>query len=307
MDFSKTAELLASAAGRALGAVINRVKFNKDLGYNTYSTLINSCVVPILLYGSGCWGVKQHKVCEDVLLRAMRFYMGVHRLAAIPGIVGDMGWTDCKDRWAIEIIRLYNRFIAMDESRLNKSLFLYDLSSKGYNWSKRVKKILDDCDMINLWNNNIQFPLEQLKASVNDWEHKCSTKPKLRTYMTFKQNMTVASHLCCNMPKYERSLISQLRLGILPLRIETGRYSNLNVEDRTCLICESNDVENEEHFLFECNYYLDERTKFENDIGRSFDGLSADQKFKTVFEHPFRLARYIKAAISKRKQKLYRV
>ncbi len=94
----------------------------------------------------------------------------------------------------------------MDESRLNKSLFVYDMNSKGYNWSKRVKKILEDCDMVNFWNNNVQIPLELLKDrlktnSLNDWEHKCSTKPKLRTYVTFKQDMTVAPHLCCNMPK----------------------------------------------------------------------------------------------------------
>ncbi len=118
--------------------------------------------------------------------------------------------------------------------------------------------------------------------------------------------MTVAPHLCCNMPKYERSLISQLRLGILPLRIETGRYANLAVDERTCLICETNSVENEEHFLFDCNYYLDERTKLENDIGCSFNDMNADEKFQTVFEHPFRLAKYVKAAINKRKQKLYR-
>ncbi len=42
LDFSKTAELLAGAAGRALGAVINKVKNNKDLGYRTYTTLIDT-------------------------------------------------------------------------------------------------------------------------------------------------------------------------------------------------------------------------------------------------------------------------
>ncbi len=37
MDFKKTAHLLANSAGRALGAVINKDKANKDLGFNTLS------------------------------------------------------------------------------------------------------------------------------------------------------------------------------------------------------------------------------------------------------------------------------
>ncbi len=67
----------------------------------------------------------------------------------------------------------------------------------------------------------------------------------------------VASHICSNLPKYERSLISQLRLGILPIRIETVRYSNLPVpeQQRICLSCDSNQVANELHFLFHCHLY----------------------------------------------------
>ncbi len=119
LDFQKTADLLSSAAGRALGGVINKVKWNKDLGYQSFTKLIDNCVISILLYGSGVWGLKQFKCCEDVILRACRYYMGIHRLAPIPGIQGDMGWLDCKSRWSLDVIRLYNRFMKMDGTRLN--------------------------------------------------------------------------------------------------------------------------------------------------------------------------------------------
>ena len=108
------------------------------------------------------------------------------------------------------------------------------------------------------------MPLDLLQTKIYDQfqldlEHHCSTKPKLRTYITFKEDIKVAPHISCNMSKYERSIItciSQLRLGILPLKVETGRCSNLKVEERTCLICDSNNVENESHFLFECKHYV---------------------------------------------------
>ncbi len=181
--------------------------------------------MPVLLYGSGVWVLKYFKCCEDVILRACRYYMGVHRLTPIPGIQGDMGWLDAKSRMTLEIFRLYNRFIMMDETRLNKQLFMYDKTICNNNWSYHVKKLLDDLDLVDYWNNNNCIPLEVVKTKLNDkftsdWKHQCSTKPKLRTYRIFKNDTIVANHIKCNLSKYERSLISQLRLGILPLRIE---------------------------------------------------------------------------------------
>ena len=44
-----------------------KVKANKDLGFYSFTTLFDNCVILILLYGSGVWGQKYYKVCEDVL------------------------------------------------------------------------------------------------------------------------------------------------------------------------------------------------------------------------------------------------
>ncbi len=200
----------------------------------------------------------------------------------------------------------------MSQSRLNRAVFLYDKASQGHNWSKCVKKILNDHDLIRFWNENQPVPLELAKTKISerfqrDWEHHCATKPKLRTYISFKSDTKVAAHINCNMPKFERSLISQLRLGILPLRIETGRYSNLNVAERTCLICNSGEVEDENHFLFDCAHYVDEREILLHDIGDNFDDMNVDEKFRVIFEHPFKLGNYVKKAMYKRRQILYNI
>ncbi len=44
-------------------------------------------------------------------------------------------------------------------------------------------------------------------------------------------------------------ILAQFRSGILPLKIETGRRKNENIEDRVWLVCEENIVEDEYHFL----------------------------------------------------------
>ena len=53
----------------------------------------------------------------------------------------------------------------------------------------------------------------------------------------------------------ERSLLAQLRIGILPIRVETGIFVNLAVKERVCQICKSQEVEDELHFLFNCPKY----------------------------------------------------
>ena len=55
----------------------------------------------------------------------------------------------------------------------------------------------------------------------------------------------------------QRKFLSKLRLGVLPIRIETGRYHpRLEEADRICLVCnEPNAIENETHFLLKCSAY----------------------------------------------------
>ena len=56
--------------------------------------------------------------------------------------------------------------------------------------------------------------------------------------------------------------MSQLRCGILPLRIETGRFLNEKYEERICKFCNTSKVEDESHFVFECPFYKTERNAF---------------------------------------------
>ena len=43
-----------------------------------------------------------------------------------------------------------------------------------------------------------------------------------------------------------------------PIRLETGRYEGLPVNERICPICML-EVEDEEHVLMRCNFYRDQR------------------------------------------------
>ena len=76
----------------------------------------------------------------------------------------------------------------------------------------------------------------------------------------------------------------------MALRIETGRYENpkLPEEQRVCLICGQNTVENEIHFLIYCPVYEEKRTELFNSIERlDFPNMTDTQKIQylTSDEH----------------------
>ena len=88
---------------------------------------------------------------------------------------------------------------------------------------------------------------------------------KLRTYSTFKSEFLSECYVYTSMPKLHRSAYAKFRSGTAPIRLETGRYESLKVEDRICPMCHMC-VEDEIHVLLECNIYRDIHTQLLKDI-----------------------------------------
>jgi hypothetical protein len=54
--------------------------------------------------------------------------------------------------------------------------------------------------------------------------------------------------------KKHRCALAKFRAGVAPIRLETGRYEGLEVDDRICPICK-NETESEEHVITRCPSY----------------------------------------------------
>ena len=105
----------------------------------------------------------------------------------------------------------------------------------------------------------------------------------------------------------ERKTVSQLRLGTLPLRLETARYLRpiLPENERICY-CHSGEVENELHFLFQCSSYVQFRTSWLNKLmlPDNFEEISSLEKLAIVLNVPENVketARYLLSALDLRR------
>ena len=82
------------------------------------------------------------------------------------------------------------------------------------------------------------------------------------------------------MPYSYRSALAKFRCEVGPIRLETGRYDRLSVNERICPICQTA-VENEIHVLLYCQAYKEIReTVFKKacDIDNGFFNMSDSSK-----------------------------
>ena len=120
LTFEHAVKTLSTAAGRALGSVCSKFKLMTEMGFNTFNTLCNNCVIPVMNYGFEIWGCNKFIKAQSVHNRATHFYSGVHKFASNHAIQGDIAWINCNTRWSINIVRYWNRLIKMENSRLTK-------------------------------------------------------------------------------------------------------------------------------------------------------------------------------------------
>src|SRR5688572_22659934 len=90
-------------------------------------------------------------------------------------------------------------------------------------------------------------------AEEKRWRERLETKSKLcALYTAVKKKLEVEPYLKFK-SRLARASIARLRGGSNFLRIETGRYEKVDREERTCPWCE--EIEDERHFLLECDLY----------------------------------------------------
>ena len=94
------------------------------------------------------------------------------------------------------------------------------------------------------------------------------------------------SYITANLPVHHRSALAKFRCGVAPIRIETGRYERLALDDRKCINCDA--IESEKHVICECPLYEDLRnTLFERakPVIHNFDLLNSEEKMSAVLSN----------------------
>ena len=230
-------DAFASSGERALGAIINKVKKNGDVGFSTYVKLYRNCVPPVTDYCSGIWGIghntqKKFKRIDDIQYRAQRFFLGVDKWTSLAGLDGEIPLMKAKDRRIIDGVQFYNSLLKLPISRTVVKMFKVSKEHGNGSWAFDLEKHLRELGFEQEWIDQKPINIGQLEENllkrwINEWHKEVQKKPKLRTYKLIQQKPVVANHVTSHIPKSQRSQITRLRLGTLSIQLELDRYRGI--------------------------------------------------------------------------------
>ncbi len=135
LDFKVTEEVVAGAAGKALGAIISQFKCLKNVRFNTFSKMYQANVVPVVDCNPSVLGYASYDCSVKAQFVAIMYFLEVHPNAPLLVLEGDMGWENYTVRYIWAIIRLWNKLIKMNSDRLTKRIFSCDYNLCK-NWFK---------------------------------------------------------------------------------------------------------------------------------------------------------------------------
>ena len=311
LDFKFTVDKHSDSAGRALSTIITKMIKNGGFPYKVYAMLYNACVTSIADYSGAVTGFDNFDSSMKLHLRAIRVFLGVPKNVCSAGLLSEVDLLLPQYRTNIQMIRQYHRIQCMDNSKLAKKIYLWDRALNENNglktWSTEVKLIFEKTNSLATFSSNNIF---NLKATVNDMissfkikqqEYlilECGLKPKLRTFNLFKDFQEQPAYVTKPLTFHQRRMLARTRLGCLPLRVETGRYTVPRLPEhlRTCLVCrapnqlvdingvEVGPVESEMHFLYQCDAYSAARGIWfgKMTIPENFETLPEEIKLKTA-------------------------
>ena len=142
----------------------------------------------------------------------------------------------------------------------------YNVSNKS-NFCAQTKQVLCDIGLRDSYRTLTTVDINSGREKIfenekTEWVENVSDYSKLDLLSKIKTEFGTEKYLQLDLDRYDKSLLSQFRYGILPLEIETGRYKNLKREQRFCTICNCGAIEDQIHFAFYCSAYQEIRDEF---------------------------------------------
>ncbi len=147
-----------------------------------------------------------------------------------------MGWSSCDTRRKVAMFTCWNRLINMDDIRLPKSFFKWDVDL-GFitSWSKNIAGLFTKLDLAEKFINQQQVSINGVWALLHEdfcknWEDNIKIMPKLRTYIKFKKVFEVDPYVLSFMSRQRRSYLAQLRNGIFTITTRSRQMDNVLYE-----------------------------------------------------------------------------
>ena len=181
--------------------------------------------------------------------------MGLKRNTPSMAVLGDSGQYPVSVIAYLNLLKYWHRICHLDDSCLVKKALneTTSIPDSKCDWKATVKTILNICSMEDVWENPLQFSINDLKVRFKRklelffekyWKSKIDAaeignkgNSKLRCYKMFKNKFSKEEYLSLPIKFKHRQMLTKFRCSDHNLMIETGRHKQLKIEERICKSC----------------------------------------------------------------------
>lgn len=267
---------LACRATKGLFCIKNFTFNSKIQNVKILLKLFDSCIGPILNYGAEIWGFHEGKdidrVCDNFYKCIVKLPKNCSNIAAR----GELGRVRAYVGRYSRIIKYWLKLINNSPHfplLLQKAYQLQlKLDNEGKNvWVSDVRSLLCALGFSYEWEmqqvGNHKTFLEEVKNRIIYLEKTqfCASiisSPRLQFYGHMKLELAMANYWNCNLPFCMKAQFCRLICSGHNLEIELGRRLNIPRSERSCLLCGSNEVGDEIHFILKCSALQNLRVKY---------------------------------------------
>ena len=331
---------LINQAQKAWFSIRYYLSSSNQKNINTYLTLFDTQIKPIILYACEAWSetikgniddatlLTKNKL-EQFQIKIFKNLLGVSRTTSNISILLELGRYPITSYMHYQTIKYFARLSSMKDDRLLHEAYNYEkekIQSGEKGFISYITNTLNRIGMTNIWieqfdhDNNKQLIKPTINKSILKRFHVIFTQNTLANIQnnnkliflhSLKDTYTMENYLKIN-DYQNRKAISKLRTSSHRLTIETGRWTNIIRENRICTQCGQNKVEDEYHFLFDCSKHTIERNiSFEKIKTKTninlFDNSKQVENLKLLFQSDSisslnTLGKFIKNSFSNRQE-----
>jgi hypothetical protein len=97
---------------------------------------------------------------------------------------------------------------------------------------------------------------------ITECRIRMDNSPNLNLFRELKEGLELSGYLMKINYFKHRQIISKIKMSSHCLNIEYGRHRNIERQNRLCELCDKLTIEDEFHFVLECNIFKDIRMKY---------------------------------------------
>jgi hypothetical protein len=274
-SFSKTHDALAGQALKALFKLKSYLYKFTNVSVSHMLELFDKLILPILTYGSEISGFSNADQLEKIHLKFCKQLLGVRPQTQNNFVYGELGRMTIKQHRIVSAIRYWLKITNSADFKYISCMYnimLTDLEKQPLknNWAKQIKIALESLGFTDVWLYGVGNPdifMNVLKQRVRDtfiqtWNGELGLSSRADSYKLFSDFGFKEYLNIVNIRKF-RIELSRLRTSSHRLNIESGRWHKprpIPRNERKCDVC--NILEDEFHFLFECQMYSEYRKKY---------------------------------------------